>query len=420
LNQKISSTQLDAQDPLNHFKSRFHFPKYGSKNTIYFCGNSLGLQPKTVKKFLLEELKQWEKFGVEGHFEGERPWKDYHKFLTPFIAKIVGAKNDEVVVMNTLTTNLHLLMASFYKPEGKRTKILMEAGAFPSDQYAMETQAKWHGLDPAENVVELQPRAGEFTLRKEDILSKIEELDDSLALVMMGGVNYYTGQFFPLEEITKAGHKVGALVGFDLAHAAGNVELQLHDWKVDFACWCSYKYLNSGPGGPAGIFVHEKHGNNPNILRLAGWWGHYEEERFLMKKGFIPMKGAQSWQQSNAQVLAFAAHLASLEIFDEAGIKNLREKSVKLTEYLHSKLRAIANSDSKFSIITPKNANERGAQLSILVSQNGKKIFDILTENGVIADWREPNVIRIAPAPLYCGYKDCDRFVKIFEMAILG
>ena len=414
--------QLDKTDPLRLYRRQFYFPKHNGKNVRYFCGNSLGLQPKGVKAALEHEVKHWREHAVEGHFRGEMPWMYYHKFLLPQSARIVGAKESEVVVMNTLTTNLHLLMVSFYRPTKQRFKIIMEAHAFPSDQYAMESQVRWHGFSPEEAIVEVAPRAGEETLRTEDIISTIEKHGDQVATVMFGGVNYYTGQFFDLKKITEAAHRVGANAGFDLAHTAGNLPLRLHDWGVDFACWCSYKYLNSGPGGPSGIFVHERHGNNPDLLRFAGWWGHDEGSRFLMKKGFIPMQGAAGWQLSNAQIFSMAAHKVSLDLFDEVGMDALRAKAVKLTGYLEfliERLNApITNHQSpitnpRFKIITPKDPAQRGCQLSILTGDDGKKLFDFLTENGVVADWREPNVIRVAPAPMYNSFEDCWRLADL-------
>ncbi|MEK7255287.1 MAG: kynureninase, partial [Bacteroidota bacterium] len=351
------------------------------------------------------------------HFRGEMPWMHYHKFLLPQTARLVGAKESEVVVMNTLTTNLHLLMVSFYRPTKERFKIIMEGGAFPSDQYAVETQVRWHGFDPAEAIVEVTPRAvhspsgaggGEETLRTEDIISTIEKHGNQAALVLFGGVNYYTGQFYDLPALTQAAHRVGAFAGFDLAHTAGNLPLRLHDWDVDFACWCSYKYLNSGPGGPSGIFVHERHGNNPDLPRFGGWWGHDENSRFLMKKGFKPMPGAAGWQLSNAQIFSFAAHKVSLDIFDEVGMDALREKSLKLTGYLEfliENLNEMAGG-RRFNIITPTDPVQRGCQLSILTGSEGKALFNYLTENGVVADWREPNVVRVAPVPLYNSFED--------------
>ena len=397
---------LDTQDPLRAFREQFIFPQLDGRDVCYLCGNSLGLQPKTIRQALLNELDQWAEHGVEGHFRGDLPWMQYHKYLTKQSAQLVGALHHEVVVMNTLTVNLHLMMASFYRPNASRFKIVMEAGAFPSDQYAMESQVRWHGLDPETAIVEVAPRAGEDTLRTEDILQVIKNHGDSVALVMFGGVNYYTGQFYDLEQITTAGHSVGAKVGFDLAHAAGNLPLQLHDWGPDFAVWCSYKYINSGPGGPSGAFVHERHAKSPELPRFAGWWGHDEDERFKMKKGFIPMFGAEGWQLSNAQIFSFAAHKASLDIFDAAGMDNLRAKSLQLTAFLEQVLLEADPGNSFFRIITPSDPAQRGCQLSLLTDERGKALFDYLAKHGVIADWREPNVIRFAPVPLYNSFED--------------
>jgi len=397
---------LDSKDPLRAFREQFIFPQHDGREVCYLCGNSLGLQPKAVRQALLNELDQWAEHGVEGHFRGDLPWMQYHKYLTKQSARLVGALPHEVVVMNTLTVNLHLMMASFYRPTASRFKIIMEAGAFPSDQYAMESQVRWHGLDPETAIIEVAPRAGEDTLRTEDILQVIENHGDSVALVMFGGVNYYTGQFYDLEQITATGHSVGAKVGFDLAHAAGNLPLQLHDWGPDFAVWCSYKYVNSGPGGPSGAFVHERHAKSPELPRFAGWWGHDEDERFKMKKGFIPMIGAEGWQLSNAQIFSFAAHKASLDIFDAAGIDNLRAKSLLLTAFLEQVLRDSDPGSSFFRIITPSDPAQRGCQLSLLTDERGKALFDFLAKHGVIADWREPNVIRFAPVPLYNSFED--------------
>ncbi|MBX2890677.1 MAG: kynureninase [Saprospiraceae bacterium] len=396
----------DANDPLRSYREQFVFPQHNGTNVLYFCGNSLGLQPKTVRRALLDELDQWAVHGVEGHFRGDLPWMHYHKFLTPQTARLVGALPHEVVVMNTLTVNLHLAMVSFYRPTARRYKIIMEAGAFPSDQYAVESQVRWHGRDPERAIVEVGPRAGEDVLRTEDILQIIEKEGDETALVLFGGVNYYTGQFYDLEKIAAAAHRMGAYAGFDLAHAAGNLPLRLHDWDADFAVWCSYKYLNSGPGGPAGLFVHERHGSNADLPRFAGWWGHDEDERFLMQKGFKPMRGAEGWQLSNAQIFAFAAHKASLDIFDKAGMGNLREKSLRLTGFLEFVLREANREKNLFRIITPTSPDERGCQLSLLTDGRGRALFDYLTANGAIADWREPNVIRFAPVPLYNSFED--------------
>lgn len=395
--------QLDSQDELAGFRNQFHLLKHEGHNLIYLCGNSLGLQPIGVEAAIAQELKDWAELGVEGHFAGKNPWMYYHHFLTEKAAKVVGAKPKEVVVMNNLTANLHLMMVSFYRPTKQRYKIMMEGSAFPSDQYAMETQVRFHGYHPDDAIIELTPRAGEYTLRTEDIVAKINEHQNELAIVMMGGVNYYTGQAFDMKTIAAAGHQVGAAVGFDCAHAAGNLKLQLHDWDIDFAVWCSYKYLNSGPGGTSGVFVHEKHGNNPDLIRFAGWWGHDEKERFLMKKGFIPMEGAAGWQLSNAQIFPMAIHNASLKLFEEAGMDRLRNKSVVLTGYLEFILNQFAN---YLTIITPSDPQQRGCQLSVIVKQDGKKLFDYLVQHHILPDWREPDVIRMSPVPMYNSFED--------------
>lgn len=394
---------LDQKDPLSKFRSAFHLPEKDGQPWVYLCGNSLGLQPKSVRAAVDQELADWANLGVEGHFRGKNPWMYYHHFLAEHTAKVVGALPSEVVVMNNLTANLHLMMVSFYRPTKQRYKILMEGGAFPSDQYAMESQARFHGFDPDDAIIELLPRDGEYTLRTEDILDVIEANKDSLAIVMMGGVNYYTGQAFDMERIAKAAHAAGANCGFDLAHAAGNLLLKLHDWNVDFAVWCSYKYMNSGPGGTSGVFVHERHGNNPQLPRFAGWWGHNEKERFLMKKGFIPMEGAAGWQLSNAQVLPMAVHKASLELFAEAGMDRLREKSLQLTGYLEFILQEFSD---KLTVITPKDPHQRGCQLSIIVKEDGRALFDFLESKNVLPDWREPDVIRMSPVPMYNSFED--------------
>ena len=411
---------LDLRDPLRSFREEFLFPDFHEKDLLYFTGNSLGLQPKNAQKYLLEELEDWQKYGVEGHFISRRPWYSYHENLTDMMAEIVGAKPLEVVVTHSLTTNLHLLMVSFFRPEGKRTKIICEAKAFPSDQYAIESQLKFHGLG-AENLIEITPRNGEFLIREEDIIAKINEIGDELALVMIGGVNYYTGQLFDMKSITTAGHSVGAKVGFDLAHAAGNVELSLNAWGVDFAAWCGYKYLNSSPGGVAGMFIHEKHAHNSTLPRFAGWWGHNKETRFEMKPGFSPIPGAEGWQLSNAPVMGMAIQLASLEIFKKAGMNRISKKRNLLTAYLEYIILAVSERNKEtcsFEIITPSEPTKRGAQLSILVHGKGKSLFDALCEKGVVADWREPNVIRVAPAPLYNSFEDCYWFGKFLEEAI--
>jgi kynureninase len=413
--------EMDQKDPLKSFRDKFHFPNFMDMEMVYFAGNSLGLQPKSVGRYIQEELDAWSKFGVEGHFLAEKPWFAYHEFLTEKTAKIVGANPEEVVVTHSLTTNLHLLMVSFFKPEGKRTKIICEAKAFPSDQYALESQVKFHGLNTDTELIEVAPREGEHLIREEDILNKIDEIGDELAMVMIGGVNYYTGQLFDMAAITEAGHAVGAKVGFDLAHAAGNINLKLHDWGVDFAAWCGYKYLNSSPGGVSGIFVHERHAFNTDLPRFAGWWGYDKETRFQMESGFNPMRGAEGWQLSNAPILGMSAHLASLDIFDEAGMDRIGEKRDLMTAYLEFVIEDVSkrNSDRcKFEIITPTDKIRRGAQLSILAHGQGKSLFDALTKKGVIADWREPNVIRVAPTPLYNSFEDCYNFGLHLEGSI--
>ncbi|MEJ0054820.1 MAG: kynureninase [Bacteroidota bacterium] len=409
---------LDKKDPLRKFKSEFHHPGRNGKSFLYLCGNSLGLQPRSVKKFLNEELNDWATLGVEGHFHAKRPWLYYHKFSKKALAGIVGAKPSEVVAMNQLTVNLHLMMTSFYQPTKERFKIITEAGAFSSDQYAFESQIKLHHLNPDDVLIELTPRKNEYTLRTEDILLAIHKHSSQLALVIFGGVQYYSGQRFDFKKITAAAHQAGAYAGFDLAHAAGNVITDLHDNHVDFAVWCGYKYLNSGPGGIAGAFVHERHSTNFSLPRLAGWWGHNEKERFQMKKGFIPMPGVEGWQLSNFPVLSGAAHMASLELFEKAGIKNLRKKSILLTGFLEFLLNDIVLFHDHFTIITPDNPEERGCQISMLMKKNGRTTFDKITKAGVIADWREPDVIRVAPVPMYNSFEDVYRFVEIFRKAL--
>ncbi|MGI4834926.1 MAG: kynureninase [Janthinobacterium lividum] len=401
----------DAADPLARFRHEFLFPKGPDGQPVaYFCGNSLGLLPKAARAAAEQEFRAWEERAVEGHFTGDQPWLTYHETLAGATARVVGAHPAEVVVMNTLTVNLHLLLITFYRPTATRYKVLMEAGAFPSDQYALESQARLHNLQPEDVIVEISPRAGEHTLRTEDIETKIAELGDSLATVLFGGINYYTGQVFDMQTITRAGHAVGATVGFDLAHAAGNVPLQLHDWDVDFACWCNYKYLNAGPGGSAGIFVHERFANRPDLVRLAGWWGHDQAHRFQMKKGFQPMSGAAGWQLSNGQILTLAVYRASVALFDQAGgMRALRAKSEQLTGYLEFLIKQLNMPTSKLEIITPADPAQRGCQLSLLVHERGRALFDYLAAQGVVADWREPNVIRLAPVPLYNSFEDVYR-----------
>lgn len=407
---------MDKKDPLKRFRKKFFIPKHKGKETIYFTGNSLGLQPKATQKYIQQELDDWAKLGVDGHFHAKNPWMPYHEKFSKPIASIVGAKPHEVVVMNQLTVNLHLLLVSFYKPTKQRFKILCEAKAFPSDQYALASQVRFHGYDPVKAIVEIAPRPGEHHIRHKDILQAIEKHKDSLNVVLMGGVNYYSGQVLKMQSIAKAAHNAGAYAGFDLAHAAGNIALQLHKWKVDFACWCSYKYLNSGPGGVAGIYIHEKYARDTSVQRFAGWWGSKKETRFEMPPNFEAIPSAEGWQLSNAPILSMAAHKASLDIFKEAGLNNLISKSKLLTGYLFFLLQAINKKQEGFmEIITPINETEHGCQVSLLMNKNGKAIFTKLKQNGVVADWREPNVIRIAPVPLYNTFEDVYRFCSIIE-----
>lgn len=410
---------LDQQDILKSFREKFYFPIINGKECIYFTGNSLGLQPKSTQDHVVDELEDWATYGVEAHFHATHPWVSYHEIFPPLLTDIVGAKESEIVAMNQLTVNLHLLMISFYRPDKKRFKIICEAKAFPSDQYALASQARIHGLNPDEVIIEISPREGEHTIRHEDILQAIKDHADELAVVMIGGVNYYSGQVFDMKSITKAAHDAGAYCGFDLAHASGNVELHMHDWDVDFACWCSYKYLNSGPGGVSGVYIHEKH-HDKDLVRLAGWWGHDKSSRFKMDKDFHPIPTAEGWQLSNAPVLSMAAHKASLEIFAEAGMKNIFAKGKQLSNYLHYIIDDINSSSSEKIIekITPVAENEKGCQVSMLMLKDGKKIFDELNKQGVIADWREPNVIRIAPVALYNSFEDVYRFGEIIKNLI--
>lgn len=413
---KENASSLNSVNSIQNFRSRFHIPKTPDGNdVIYLTGNSLGLQPKAARKYIDEELEDWARLGVEGHLLARHPWLPYHEFVTEPMARVVGALPSETIVMNSLTANLHLMMVSFYRPSGKRRKIVIEDGAFPSDQYAVKSQLRFHGLDE-ESLIELKPRQGESTLITEDIVETIDEHGDEIALIMMGGVNYYTGQAFDMRAITEAGHRVGAIVGFDLAHAAGNLELRLHDWNVDFAVWCSYKYLNAGPGGIAGAFVHERHARAFDLPRFAGWWGHNKQTRFLMGPDFDPLPGAEGWQLSNPPIFQLAALRASLEIFDEAGITDLRRQSMELTGHLEKLLREI-DSD-RISIITPSDPSERGCQLSIRVRDADKALFEAIASRGIIADWREPDVIRVAPVPLYNNSDDIVRFAGILRQCL--
>jgi kynureninase len=400
---------LDEKDSLKEMRNEYLFPQQNGKPFIYLCGNSLGLQPKVAKEVLGKQLDNWQNLAVEGWFEGNEPWMFYHKELKRLMAPIVGASEAEVCPMNTLTVNLHLLMVSFYRPTANRFKIMMEAGAFPSDQYAIESQVRFHGFDPKDAIIEIAPKEGEYTLRTEDIIAAIEKNGNEIALVLFGGINYFTGQLFDMKAITKAGHQVGAKVGFDLAHAAGNVPLQLHNWGVDFTCWCSYKYQNAGPGGISGIFVHEKHFGDKTLHRFAGWWGYQENNRFLMEKGFVPEAGADGWQVSCTQVMPMALYHASLQLFEKVGfMEPLRIKSKLLTSYLLFIIAQVneALGYEQFKVITPKNTEERGAQVSIIAKNDGKRIFDQLVENNVLGDWRAPNVIRLSPVPMYNSFED--------------
>ncbi|MEP6846377.1 MAG: kynureninase [Panacibacter sp.] len=408
--------QLDAADQLKHFRKKFYFPQHNGKDAIYFCGNSLGLQPKHVEDAIHIELQAWRDLAVEGYFKGTNPWLFYHEYLRGSLAKIVGAHDHEVTVMNALTVNLHFMMLSFYRPTKQRYKIMMEAGAFPSDQYAVETQVTHHGFDPADAIIEIAPRTGEKILHEEDILKAIDENKDTLALTIFGGINYYTGQLFDIPLITAAAQNVGAIAGWDLAHVSGNVPTQLHNWNVDFAVWCSYKYLNGGPGAVGGVFVNEHHAKQNETPRLAGWWGNDEKTRFKMEKGFIAKPDASGWNLSTSQVFNMVALKASLELFDEAGMENLREKSILLTNYLEFLLLQLKH--DAFEIITPADEARRGAQLCLYFNQKGKEIHNQLMENGIIVDYREPGVIRVAPAPLYCSFEDVWKCVEIIRVVL--
>ncbi|TAH42880.1 MAG: kynureninase [Bacteroidetes bacterium] len=421
INSLSFATDMDSNDPLAGFRDRFYFPQMNGKDVVYFTGNSLGLQPKTTQDLVLKELEDWATWGVEGHFHARNPWFSYQDILTEQIASILGAKPEEVVSMNSLTTNLHLLMVSFYRPTKSRYKILCEYDLFPSDLYALQSQASFHGFNPDDALIALEAREGEYALRTDDILQAIEQNKDSLCTLMLGAVNYYTGQFFDIDRITKAAHAAGATVGYNLAHAAGNVPLKLHDWDVDFACFCSYKYLNASPGGVSGIFVHEKFAHDKTIPRFAGWWGNDPETRFKMPRTFVPAVGARSWQLSNAPVLSMAALKASLDIFEEAGMQRLHDKSTRLTGFLEAIINEINEKKltsaklKPIKIITPQNPAERGCQLSLVMEEKGKQVYQKLMEAGIIIDWREPDVIRVAPVPLYNTFTDVYRFGKLLQ-----
>jgi kynureninase len=405
-----------ARDPLAHFRERFHIPKMpDGLDCIYLCGQSLGLQPKSAREYVEQELQDWARLGVDGQLHARNPWIPYHEILTAPISRLAGALPIEVVAMNALTVNLHLMMISFYRPTAQRHKILIEANAFPSDQYAVKSQIRYHGYDPANSLIEVAPRPGESAVRTEDIEALIDREGEKIALVMLGGVNYYSGQAFDFSRITKAGHAKGCVVAFDLAHAIGNLPLKLHDWNVDFAVWCSYKYLNGGPGAIAGCFVHERHARDPKLPRFTGWWGHDKESRFLMKPDFHAIPGAEGWQLSNPSILSAAALRASLDVFDEAKIDRLRAKSDSLTSYLEFLLDQ--EPSKKFSIITPRDSAHRGAQLSLRVNENGRAICDTLAKEGIICDWREPDILRVAPVPLYNTFLDVYTFAEKFLSA---
>ena len=406
--------QQDREDTLSHLREQFHIPKDRKGNDwLYFTGNSLGLQPKNTQKYIQQELDDWASYGVEGHFEAKNPWMPYHEFLTESMAKIVGAKPLEVVIMNTLTTNLHLLMVSFYQPTKTKYKIVIESDAFPSDRYAVQSQLQFHGFDAEEGLIEWKPREGEVLLNIEDLETIISEQGDEIALLLIGGVNYYTGQYLDLQRIAEIGHTKDCMVGIDLAHGAGNISPELHNSGVDFAAWCTYKYLNAGPGSLGGLFVHEKHAHNKELPRFSGWWNHNKETRFNMRQPFDVMPGAEGWQLSNPPILSMAAIKASLDMFAEVGMEALREKSEKLTGYFEFLINEINSDDIK--IITPSNPNERGCQLSIQVKNADKSLHQKLTENNIITDWREPDVIRCAPVPMYNSFEDVFRMVEILK-----
>jgi len=406
--------QLDKEDVLVRYRDQFHIPKdKDGNNWLYFTGNSLGLQPKSTQKYINQELEDWANLGVEGHFEAKNPWMPYHEFLTESMAKIVGAKPIEVVIMNTLTTNLHLLMVSFYQPTKTKYKIVIESDAFPSDRYAVQTQLDFHGFDADTGVIEWKPRKGEELLNIEDLETILEEQGHEIALLLIGGVNYYTGQYLDLKKIAKLGHAKQCMVGIDLAHGVGNILPDLHDSGVDFAAWCTYKYLNSGPGSLGGLFVHEKHAHNTELKRFAGWWSHNKKTRFNMRQPLDVIPGAEGWQLSNPPILSMAAIRASLDMFNNIGMVALREKSKKLTGYFEYLLNALNN--NKIKIITPSNPMERGCQLSIQVKDANKNLHRKLTNAHIITDWREPNVIRCAPVPLYNTFEEVYRMVETLK-----
>ena len=407
----------DQNDPLAHYRDKFHIPKTSEGDEwLYFTGNSLGLQPKQTKNHINQELEDWANLGVEGHFEAKNPWLPYHEFLTESMAEIVGAKPIEVVIMNTLTTNLHLLMVSFYQPTRTKFKIVIESDAFPSDRYAVETQLKFHGFDPTESLIEWSPRAGETLLNIDDLASILDTQGDEIALLLIGGINYYTGQYLDLKKIAKLGHQYGCKVGIDLAHGVGNILPNLHDSGVDFAAWCTYKYMNSGPGSLGGIFVHERHAHDESLKRFAGWWSQNKDTRFDMRQPLDIIPGAEGWQLSNPPILSMAAIKASLELFSEVGMPALRKKSIRLTGYLEYLILELQN--EHISIITPKDPEQRGCQLSIQVRNADKSLHTKLSEANVITDWRTPDIIRCAPVPFYNSFEDVFNMVETLKTVL--
>lgn len=410
----ISAAALDAQDSLAPLRAEFRIPPHEDRDSVYLCGNSLGLQPIAAAGLLAEELEDWARFGVEGHFRGRRPWVDYHRQFADGLARLTGAEPVEIAAMNTLTVNLHLLMVSFYRPSSDRWRLLIEKPAFPSDRYAAQSQVRFHGLDPTDALIELAPREGESWIREEDVYGLLEKFGDTIALVLLPGVQYYSGQLFDMAGITAAARRCGARVGWDLAHAIGNVPLALHDWGCDFATWCSYKYLNAGPGAVSGAFVHERHAREPDLPRFTGWWGHDRASRFDMGPEFRPMPGAEGWQLSNPPVFSLTPLIASLELFDRAGMEGLRAKSRRLTGYLETRL--AEHLADRIRILTPSDPDQRGCQLSLVLEagrDRGREVFDRLSQAGIVCDWREPDVIRVAPTPLYNRFQDCQHFVDV-------
>jgi kynureninase len=400
--------QLDEQDPLQRFRDEFLIPERNGKAEVYFLGNSLGLQPKRTNDYIQQILKDWNDHGVEAFFAAEEPWMDYHEQLTKPLSVVMGCLPSELSVMNNLSVNLHLMLVSFYRPAGKRFKILCEAKAFPSDQYMMETHVKHHGFNPDEAIIEIKPRAGEESIRNEDLLQVIVQHKEEIALVMLGGINYYTGQVFDMKTITHLAQAAGAKVGFDLAHAAGNIELQLHDWNVDFACWCSYKYLNSGPGAVGAVYIHERYHQDASLKRFAGWWGYEKDTRFQMEKGFKPIESAEGWQLGTPHMLLYACHKAALSVIEEAEWQNIQQKRKLLNAYLWFVLDEV-NASQKTPIIefiTPRNENEHGCQVSMHMLERGREIYDALMKEGFYVDWREPSVIRLAPVALYNTFEE--------------